>query len=197
MLQVWNTLGAVFGLKLLTLFLVILSLMLFSTILYINIKSGLNLKKIILIGVICIGGFIFAWRQPYFAEKAHVLQFGLLGWLVMRDLNRQKANSWKIILMGFIFVTIISCLTEGLQKFLPWRVFEVRDIITEVLSGIGGIILYRLSQARTSTFIGLFWTPVKFASTFTLSHEICPHFLQANWTPSICLLQVGGEGIIA
>lgn len=145
MQQVWFTWKAIFGVNFLISAFVILCLAAILAILYQNIKSGFNIKRLVLISVICIWGFIFAWKQPYFSEKAHVLEFALLGWLAMRDLTKQDKHLLKDGLLAFIFAAIISYLGEGIQKFLPWRVFEIRDIITNVLSGALGVVLFILS----------------------------------------------------
>jgi glycopeptide antibiotics resistance protein len=145
MQQVWSAWKAMFGIKLLTLFFFLSCIATIFTILYQNIKSGFGIKRLVLICAVCVWGFIFAWRQPYFSEKAHVLEFALLGWLAMRDLTKQGKNLLKEALFAFIFAAIIGYLGEGIQKFIPWRVFEVRDIITNVLSGGLGVILFILS----------------------------------------------------
>jgi glycopeptide antibiotics resistance protein len=137
-----------FGINLLILLFVILCLAAVLAILYQNIKFEFNIKRLVLICAICIGGFIFALRQPYLSEKAHVLEFGLLGWLAMRDLTKQDKYLLKDVLFAFIFAAIIGYLGEGIQKFLPWRVFEVRDIITNVLSGLLGVILFAMSRPK-------------------------------------------------
>lgn len=148
MQQVWTTWKAIFGVKLLILFFVILCLAAISAILYQNIKFEFNIKRLVLICTICIWGFIFAWRQPYLSEKTHVLEFGLLGWLAMRDLTKQGKDLLKDGLLAFIFAAVIGYLGEGIQKFLPWRVFEVRDIITNVFSAILGVILFIISAPK-------------------------------------------------
>ena len=66
----------------------------------------------------------------------------------MRDLVRQRKVSLKDALFAFIFAAIIGYLGEGIQKFLPWRVFEIRDIITNVLSGLLGVVLFAISRPK-------------------------------------------------
>jgi len=117
-----------------------------SAILYKKIKSEFNIKRVALICAICIWGFIFAWRQPYFSEKPHVLEFAVLGWLATRDLTKQNKHLLKGALIAFVFVTIIGVLEEVYQKFLPWRVCDVRDMITDSLGGMLGVILFLLSR---------------------------------------------------
>lgn len=146
--QLWNTCKTILGIKLLNLFFIISVLVVFLAIIYKKIKSGFNLRGITLICIICIGGFIFAWRQPYLPEKVHVLEFGLLGWLTIKDSTKQNRSLLKNLLLGFVFVAIVSFLTEGYQKLLPWRVFEIRDIITDILSSIFGTSLFLISRPK-------------------------------------------------
>ena len=146
MQQVWFTWKAMFGVKFLILAFAILCLTATLAILYQNIKSGFNIKRLALICALCLWGFIFAWRQHYISEKAHVLEFALVGWLATRDLTKQSRSLLKDILFAFIFATIIGYLGEGIQKFIPWRVFEIRDIITNVLSAMLGVILFIVSK---------------------------------------------------
>lgn len=147
MQQVWNMLKAAFGTGVLTLCFLLLYSALISLILYRSIKPTINLKRIGLVVIICSAGFIFGWRQPYFSERMHVAQFALLGWLVMRDLNKDK-KIIKAVFLAFIFVAIIACLEEGLQKLLPWRVCEIRDITTDILSGLFGISLFLATKTK-------------------------------------------------
>src|SRR4030042_5068079 len=132
MQQVWGVWKAIFGTKLLILFFVALCLMATGSIIHKSIKAGIRVNRLILICLICAWGFIFAWRQPYLSEKSHVLEFALLGWLAMRDLTKQGRHLLKAGLPAFIFAAVIGYLGEGIQKFLPWRVFELRDILTNV-----------------------------------------------------------------
>ena len=148
MQDVWTIWRTTFGIRLLNFLLIFLCLAAVSAILYKNIKSGFNIKKSVLISAICIWGFIFAWRQPYFPEKAHVLEFALLGWLAMKDLTKQTSRISKKVFIAFLFVAIIGCLEEGFQKILPWRVCEARDIITDILSGILGIFLFLINKKK-------------------------------------------------
>lgn len=145
MQQVWGAWRAIFGTRLLILFFVVLYLLALAAIIHKSIKARIGLKRLILVGLVYAAGFILALRQPYLSEKAHVLEFGLLGWLAVRDLNRHSGYSAKNLLAALVFIAIIGVLEEGLQKLLPWRVCEIRDMLTDVISGGLGIILFILS----------------------------------------------------
>ena len=144
MKQVFDTWKVYFGKNAIISFFFLACILVILTVLYRSIKSRVNLKKLSLICVICAAGFIFAWRQPYLSEKAHVLEYGVLGWLAVRDLVKDKGNILKSLFYALIFVAIIGSLDEGYQKLLPWRVCEIRDIVTNVLSGALGIVLFIL-----------------------------------------------------
>ena len=142
MQQVWSAWKNIFGIGKLKIFFISLCLWIIVMLIYKGIKKKFNPKKVFLIITLCVAGFIFAWRQPYMPEKAHVLEYGVLAWLTMRDLYIGKTGRLKKILYSFIFVSAIGCLDEGFQKIIPWRYFETRDILTNIISGILGIALF-------------------------------------------------------
>ena len=142
MQQVWAFAKRTFGKDILPLFFIALSLGFTFLILRNASRSKSGIYKLFLNGALCILGFIFAWGQPYATEKIHILEYGLLGWLAMRDFSRQDRSGLETVLYTFIFVLVTSLLDEGFQKLLPWRVFEVRDILTNLVSGILGISVF-------------------------------------------------------
>lgn len=97
-------------------------------------------------------------NQPYFAEKIHVLEYGILGYLALRDLSILRQSSglplnevewskknkkiFKNILLAISFISVIGILDETFQGFLPYRVGEIRDVVTNVVSGLLGIFQY-------------------------------------------------------
>jgi len=152
MQQVWFVWKDIFGVKFLITASAILCLAAILAIIYQNIKSGFSLGRLFLICALCTWGFIFAWRQPYLSEKAHVLEFALVGWLAMRDLFKEGKYLFTDVLSALIFAAIVGYLGEGIQRFLPWRVFELRDIITNVLSGMLGVILFIVGKLKIAGF---------------------------------------------
>lgn len=85
--------------------------------------------------------FIFAWWQPFFPEKAHTLEYGFLGWFAARDLSKDK-NLVTFIPQAIFFVLLVGASDEIFQWFLPYRVGEVRDVVTNIIGGIFGISLF-------------------------------------------------------
>ena len=82
--------------------------------------------------------------QTYFAERLHVIEYGILGYFALKDLSG-KGLCGKIsdyIKPVLLFVALVSFLDEGFQWILPYRVFDVRDIITNIVSGFLGVIQF-------------------------------------------------------
>jgi hypothetical protein len=87
-------------------------------------------------------------RQPYFAEKLHIIEYGLLGCLALKSYHETNLNTLRNIILSLAFVVFVSCLDEGFQKILPYRVFDMRDIATNAVSGLLGIALELIQTAR-------------------------------------------------
>jgi VanZ family protein len=59
-----------------------------------------------------------------------------------RDLDKDEGNIFKSVFFVFIFTAMVGILDEGFQKLLPWRVCDIKNIITNTLSAIMGIGLF-------------------------------------------------------
>lgn len=142
MRQVWEFLGKAFGQNNVEIFCILLFLSAAILITAHIIRFHFGALRIIVVLAVIIFAFIFAWRQPFFSERIHILEYGLLGWLAMRDFSRNKATL-KAILFTVLFVFLVSSIDELFQKLLPYRVGEIRDAITNIISGVIGIILFQ------------------------------------------------------
>lgn len=146
MLQVRNFLFKVFGdFIVVTAFKLIFISIFILTIVYV-FRKGLNLHKICAISAVFSLGYLFAMRQPFFSEKAHVLTYGLLGYLAANDLiDSKRSLRLKDLVLAALFVSLISALDEIFQGVLPYRFCEARDFITNIISGALGITLLILT----------------------------------------------------
>lgn len=141
--QVWQFLSKIIGESNLELISISICLLVGMHVLLYFIKLHLKDLRIIVSIFLLISAFLFSWKQPYFVEKLHVLEYGILGWLVAKDLRRiPYLENKKIILYSIIFILIAGTVDEIFQSFLPYRVGEVRDVITNVISGSFGIALF-------------------------------------------------------
>jgi VanZ family protein len=108
------------------------------------LKNKPNIIKVSILLLVLLVGLAFSWRMKIPQERIHILEYGLLGWLAGRDMIGKDKKTKRIIL-ACLFSISIGLLDEGFQKILPYRIFDVRDIRINVLSGIWGVILYLLS----------------------------------------------------
>ncbi len=78
---------------------------------------------------------LFLWLPewlPQAEERLHLLLFGLFGYLSLSSLGVARAA---------FAVLAVALLDEGLQGLLPYRVGDWRDVLTNLLSGLGGALL--------------------------------------------------------
>jgi len=102
--------------------------------------DALRVCAVLLIFALCY--FLGTW-QEYFAEKTHILSYGLLGYLVSNDLIAAgKKPAFKNIAMAISFIALVSALDETFQKILPYRVGDIKDFMTNVISGALGMCLF-------------------------------------------------------
>lgn len=107
----------------------------------------LSIRGICAIACIFILGYLFSMWQEYFSEKTHVLTYGLLGYLAMRDLSGE-GEELKRIAAAVIFVSFISAMDETFQRILPYRYGELKDFITNIISGALGITLFKVVKKQ-------------------------------------------------
>ena len=112
------------------------------------LKKTPSLIKTSLISLTLIAGAVFALRMRIPAEKVHILEYGILGWLAMRDLQRPD-NVLKTALLAVLFCIFVGSLDEIFQWVLPYRYFDLRDIGFNGLGGAWGVLLYILANDLT------------------------------------------------
>ena len=106
-------------------------------------RNKSNRIKTFVLAAVLLAGLIFAYQFKNPAEKIHILEFGILGWFAGRDLIKKK-NIFKGIIASCLFSFFIGFLDESFQKTLPYRTYDVRDILFDGLGGLWGVGLYLL-----------------------------------------------------
>lgn len=108
------------------------------------IRKGPNFIKIIVFITVLAIGIVLAWQIKIPIEKIHILEYGILGWFVGRDLVKTNTK-FRAAILTYVFCTSVGILDELLQAILPYRIYDLRDIIFNSLGGAWGLILYLLS----------------------------------------------------
>lgn len=110
-----------------------------SAIPYLNKINVSNKRKTFFLIILGFGLYL-SWQQRIFVERIHSVEYGLLGWFVVRDISKRNINILKLLYGGLI-ILVFGVLDEALQYLLPYRVGDFRDVIINELGGLWGISL--------------------------------------------------------
>ena len=107
----------------------------------ITVRLGL-VQTLTVVLIFALGYLVGTWQQ-HFAEKTHILTYGILGFLAARDLIGDKKTERPFAVLAVLaFVIFISAADEAFQYILPYRFGEIGDFLTNVVSGALGMGLF-------------------------------------------------------
>ncbi|MCQ9208105.1 MAG: VanZ family protein [Omnitrophica bacterium] len=108
------------------------------------IRNKPGAKRILMLIAILTSGLYFSWQIKIPVERIHLLEYALLGWFAARDLIKTNQKAKGAILACTLGIAV-GIVDELFQAVLPYRVFELRDIVFNGLGTAWGIALYFLS----------------------------------------------------
>jgi VanZ family protein len=102
--------------------------------------KGKHVLRFLVLALVLAGAVYHASSMHIIEERIHLVQFGLLGYLLSKD-NYSKD------LVGTILVAVAVCLfvaglDEVFQYYLPTRVGDIRDIIFGTVGGMWGAAVF-------------------------------------------------------
>lgn len=109
------------------------------------IRNRFGLIKTAVFITVLIMGLVLTWlfiKIP--EEKMHILEYAFLGWLAAKDLAKLNSKPLAAVLAS-LFVAAVGVLDELFQAVLPYRFYQLSDIVLNGLGGIFGTCLYMLS----------------------------------------------------
>ncbi|MBN1883403.1 MAG: VanZ family protein [Deltaproteobacteria bacterium] len=89
----------------------------------------------IILSVALIQRFIY-----YPDEKVHLVEYGMLGWMIYQAVRTSGGGVAAGYVWTMVLVLIIGTADELVQAYLPMRVFDIRDIVINIHSGILGAV---------------------------------------------------------
>ena len=113
---------------------------------FIFLKRTEPVKALVIILWLALG-LVVAWQINMSAEKVHVIEYGVLGWFALRDLLRVNQKV-RAAILACVFSSITGVFDELFQWVLPYRTFEIHDIVFNALGGIWGVGLYLLEKTN-------------------------------------------------
>lgn len=140
--QFFNLLNQVFGKRNIEVFFYILCVIIILYLIFFAIKSKSNLKNFILLFLVIVIGIKLISTLEIFAEKTHILMYGLLGYFAISDTVKKMGLSINAIIYASCFTLAISLLDEGFQFILPYRVGDTLDVCTNCAGSILGMLTF-------------------------------------------------------
>lgn len=95
--------------------------------------------------------FVFRLGAP---ERSHLIEYSVLAIFIHKALGERWAESasiWRTALMAWLFTFLIGVVDEGLQYWLPDRVFDTEDIVFNGIAAtmaIGGSLIVNWARRR-------------------------------------------------
>ena len=111
----------------------------------------------LLLGIIGVYTFLIVRLGISPIERTHLFEYGLLAILIkdaMVERKLQRPESISPWLGAFLLTTLFGALDEGIQYFLPDRVFDLRDILFNTLAAFMALLAHYL----------LLWAKARFSS---------------------------------
>lgn len=117
------------------LFMVVMLLISITVLVYGLRKKPKKIEWVIIIGITAV--FIMLLLRLNISERSHLLEYSVLAIFVHKALSerlkhRKKASQIK--LWAILITALIGILDESIQIFIPYRVFDVEDIVFNVLA---------------------------------------------------------------
>ena len=89
------------------------------------------------LGIIAV--YFMAFARMTFAERSHLIEYGVVASLIYTTLSERSANGRPVPLMPMIAVLVtalVGAVDEGVQKLIPSRVFDPLDIMFNSLAAV-------------------------------------------------------------
>lgn len=109
----------------------------------------------VVLGVVTV--YLLALSRVSFPERSHLIEYGVVALLVHAALAERAARGRHVPLAPLLAVlatAMIGALDEGIQLFLPARVFDPTDILFNALAAgmaVGASLALRWARLRTAS----------------------------------------------
>jgi VanZ family protein len=103
--------------------------------------------RCVFIIILVTGGLVLTSFISIPEEKVHIIEFALLGWFAMSDFSK-KNSSFHSIILSIIICSLFGIFDEIVQGILPYRFFDIRDIVFNMGGGIWGTIVYYIHYSK-------------------------------------------------
>ena len=109
-------------------------------------KPG-KLELTLILGIVAV--YVMFFLRLGLSERTHLMEYSVLAIFIHKALNERigtKKGFISVALISFFITFIIGVIDEGLQFFLPNRVFDVEDIIFNRMAAAMAMVFSILMQ---------------------------------------------------
>ncbi len=110
---------------------------------YERLKRRRLTARLGLLVVIAVYSLLIIYYTPIAQERVHLVEYGFLGYLALRVFRTMRSRDMKYLAV-IATIIIVGYADELIQRMLPSRVYELRDVYMNILSGLLGLALLRL-----------------------------------------------------
>ncbi len=100
-----------------------------------------GLEIAVLLGVAAAYILVFV-RMSIPSERSHLIEYGVVAIFIHEALSERRRNARRVpmpAILAFILASLIGAMDEGIQLFLPSRVFDWMDILFNSLAALMAI----------------------------------------------------------
>ncbi len=107
------------------------------------------------LGIVAAYLMVFT-RMAILEERSHLIEYGVLGVFIFEALAERARQGRRVPappLLAAMITAVLGVVDEGIQWFLPNRVFDPQDILFNLLAGsmaIGAVMALAWARRRTS-----------------------------------------------
>jgi hypothetical protein len=109
--------------------------------------------RFVSIGLIGLLYSVYLIKLPYAIERIHFLEYGLAGIFLYAAIAK-RISTWMAVPLSVVAVYFVGLGDETIQHAVPGRVSEIRDVITDLFSGLLGICVYLFAFVRNRPQLG-------------------------------------------
>ena len=120
----------------------------------VNVRIG-RIEIAVALGIVAAYLMVFT-RMAILEERTHLIEYGVLGVFIHEALAERVRQGQRVPLpplLAVLATATLGVIDEGIQWFLPNRVFDPQDIVFNLLAGtmaIGAVMALAWARRRTS-----------------------------------------------
>jgi hypothetical protein len=138
----WSVVGTTYAMLYTKIIFMILGLI---AMYFMILRKDIKIPKLAAIAALTVFAYIYIRNLTIVAEKIHVIEYAVFGWLVCRDLTKGGYLS-KGIVAACILCLLVGSIDEAFQAALPYRVFDWLDIRHNLFGGVEGVAICLLAK---------------------------------------------------